>query len=119
MVLSGQTTVSCRVSERAPRMQRITYALRPPATLPGFLSLVSLALGTTRVISKRHRVFMESTRTVTTVELVVENFLGVILGLLGGVGVVQVGLVAAGDLSISRHPEGWLIVWRDCVLCEG
>jgi hypothetical protein len=44
-------------------------------------------------------------RTVSTVELVLENGLGVLLGLLGGVGVVDVGLVAAGDLSVSRHDD--------------
>lgn len=44
--------------------------------------------------------------TITAVELVVENLLGVLLGLLRGVGVVDVGLVAAGDLSFGRHGEG-------------
>ena len=51
--------------------------------------------------------------TITTVELVVEDLLRVLLGLLGGVGVLEVGLVASSDLSFSRHVErfwveGWL-----------
>jgi len=48
-------------------------------------------------------------RTVAAVELVVEDLLGVLLGLLGGVGVVEVGLVATGDLTISRHGDGWTL----------
>lgn len=44
-------------------------------------------------------------RTVAAVELLVEHLLGMLLGLLGGVGVVEVSLVAAGDLSL-RHDEG-------------
>lgn len=45
--------------------------------------------------------------TITAVELVLEDLAGVLLGLLRGVGVVEVGLVAAGNLGISRHVE-----WR-------
>lgn len=44
--------------------------------------------------------------TVTAVELLLEDLLGVFLGLLGSVGVVQVGLVAAGDLRVTRHIGG-------------
>lgn len=54
---------------------------------------------------------------VAAVELVLENGLGVLLGLLGGVGVLEVGLVTAGDLSFGRHVDGgigsgkrWLVV---------
>ena len=43
--------------------------------------------------------------TLTTVELVLENLTSVLLGLLGGVGVVDSSLVAAGSLSIG-HFEG-------------
>lgn len=45
---------------------------------------------------------MGTSRTITTVELVVENLTGVLLGLFRGVGVVEVSLVAACDLSL-RH----------------
>lgn len=45
-------------------------------------------------------------RDVAAVELVLEDLLGVLLGLLGGVGVVDVGLVAASDLSFGRHVGG-------------
>ena len=41
-------------------------------------------------------------RTIATVELVIKNLARVLLGLLGGVGVVEVSLVATGDLSL-RH----------------
>jgi len=51
--------------------------------------------------------------TITAVEVVLENLLGVLLGLLGGVGVLQVGLVAAGDLSLGRHVEDCFWVGRE------
>lgn len=54
----------------------------------GFLFLVLLVLGIICVISKRYWVFMESMCIVIIVEFVVENFLGVIFGFFGGVGVV-------------------------------
>lgn len=41
-----------------------------------------------------------------TVEVLFENLLGVFLGLSGGVGVVQVGLVTADDLSLRSHVCG-------------
>ncbi len=41
--------------------------------------------------------------TIASVELILENLLGAVLGLLRSVGVVDVGLVAAGDLSFGRH----------------
>lgn len=44
-------------------------------------------------------------RTVAAVKLLLEDLLGVLLGLLGGVGVGDVGLVAAGDLSFG-HGDG-------------
>ena len=40
--------------------------------------------------------------TISVVELLVEDLLGVLLGLLRGVGVVDSSLVAAGDLSIGH-----------------
>ena len=43
--------------------------------------------------------------TIATVEFILENFLGVLLGLLGSVGVLESSLVAAGDLSF-RHDDG-------------
>ena len=43
--------------------------------------------------------------TITAIELVVEDFTRVLLGLLGSVRVVKVSLVAAGDLSL-RHIVG-------------
>jgi hypothetical protein len=45
--------------------------------------------------------------TITAVELVFEDPLGVLLGLLRRVGVADVGLVAAGDLSVSGHFGEW------------
>lgn len=57
---------------------------------------------------------------VTAVELVLEDRLGVLLGLLGGVGVLEVGLVTAGDLSFGRH-VGWcggLVVGGGCCGCN-
>lgn len=44
-------------------------------------------------------------RTVAAVKLLLEDLLGVFLGLLGGVGVGDVGLVAAGDLGFG-HGDG-------------
>lgn len=41
--------------------------------------------------------------SVLTVEVLLEDLLGVLLGLSRGVGVVQVGLVAADDLSFRSH----------------
>ena len=43
---------------------------------------------------------------VATVELVVQNVAGVLLGLFGGVGVVDVGLVAANDVACVGHCGG-------------
>lgn len=43
---------------------------------------------------------------IAAVEFVLEDGLRVLLALLGGVGVVDVGLVAAGDLSFGRHIGG-------------
>lgn len=44
--------------------------------------------------------------SVLTVEVLLEDLLGVLLGLSRGVGVVQVGLVAADDLSFRSHVCG-------------
>ena len=44
--------------------------------------------------------------TITAVELVLQNLARVLLGLLGGVGVVEVSLVATSDLGIRRHVGG-------------
>lgn len=56
----------------------------------------------------------ESERTITAVELILEDLARVLLGLLGGVGILEVGLVAAGDLSISRHVENLVVDrWGD------
>lgn len=48
--------------------------------------------------------------TITAVELFLEDLLGVLLGLLGSVGVVDGSLVAAGDLSIGHFEGcGWCV----------
>lgn len=56
--------------------------------------------------------------TVTAVELILQNLAGVLLGLLGGVGVVEVSLMATSDLGISRHVGGVdlvkLVIKRGC-----
>ena len=44
--------------------------------------------------------------TVTAIELFLEDLLRVFLRLLRGVRVIDVGLVASGDLGISRHGDG-------------
>ena len=65
--------------------------------------LVQLDIAVARNCTPRGSRGRASSRTVAAVELVLEHLLRVLLGLLGGVGVVDVGLVAAGDLSFGRH----------------
>ena len=45
-------------------------------------------------------------RTISTIELFIEDPLGAFLRLLRGVGIVEVGLVPAGSLSFSGHGGG-------------
>lgn len=52
-----------------------------------------------------------------TAEVLLENRLGVLLGLIGGVGVVQVGLVTADNLSFRSHSCSDLLRER-CGLLE-
>lgn len=73
-----------------------------------------LRLETTSNIARVLVLVVASLGDVTTVELVLEHGLGVLLALLGGVGVVDVGLVAAGDLSFGRHVGG-LVGLIDCL----
>lgn len=47
-----------------------------------------------------------SKRTIAAIKLLLEDLLRVLLGLLRGVGVLEVGLVASGNLSVS-HIDGW------------
>jgi hypothetical protein len=51
-------------------------------------------------VRQRHTIF-------TTVELIVKDLLGVLLGLLRGVRIIKVSLIATGDLSIGRHDKVW------------
>ena len=45
-------------------------------------------------------------RTISAIKLFIEDPLGVLLGLLRGVGIVEVGLVTASNLSFSGHCGG-------------
>lgn len=63
--------------------------LQPASNIVGVLVLVVVGLG-----------------NIPTVELLIQDLLGVLLALLGGVGVVDVSLVAAGNLSL-RHVGRW------------
>jgi hypothetical protein len=49
--------------------------------------------------------------TIAAVKLALENLLGVLFGLLRGVGVLEVGLVTAGDLSF-RHVDCGKVAWK-------
>jgi hypothetical protein len=49
---------------------------------------------------------------ISAIKFILENVAGVLLGLLGGVGVVEVSLVATGDVSNVGHVENLrLEVW--------
>lgn len=63
-----------------------------------------LAIGYIHVVGVL-AVFRGGRLDVAAIELVVQDFLGVLLGFLRGVGVVEVGLVAADDVAWVGHGD--------------
>lgn len=82
----------------------LMVALRPPATLLGFLSPSLLPADSNLPESRTYR----GQRIPIRVGIKKTYLAAVLLGLLRGVGVVDVCLVATGDLSVCRH-----VVWCD------